>query len=277
LRAGEIVVRKQRIVRVAALINSERPWIFAVAGPPLRLETLSGAVGRNSGRAYREAAPHRYLALPDSTPHRRATDYAWRLLNGGRIMTKRLTQVLGLGLLALLASGVANADKYSDTEVLFRKSGESAKFFANSYAYALFPTVGEGAFIVGGARGTGHVYVNGQAVGRTVMTQLSLGFQAGGKAFSQIIFFRDKSALDQFESGSFEFSAGASAVAITAGASASVGTSGSSSGASGGEHNATTDGSWNAGMAVFTIAKGGLMYAANIAGQKFTYSEGTSE
>jgi lipid-binding SYLF domain-containing protein len=192
-------------------------------------------------------------------------------------MMQRLTQVLGLGLLALLASGVANADKYSDTETMFRNAGESATFFSNSYAYAIFPTVGEGAFIVGGARGTGRVYVNGQWVGHTTMTQLSLGFQAGGKAFSQIIFFRDKSALDQFESGSFEFSAGASAVAITAGASASVGTSGSSSGASGGQHNATTDGSWNAGMAVFSIAKGGLMYSANIAGQKFSYSEGTSE
>ena len=103
------------------------------------------------------------------------------------------------------------------------------------------------------------------------MTQLSVGFQAGGKDYSQIIFFSDKRALDEFESGNFEFSAGASAMAITAGVPASAGTNGVSSGASGGKRDATTNGIYNQGMAVFTIAKGGLMYAAAIAGQKFSY------
>jgi lipid-binding SYLF domain-containing protein len=105
------------------------------------------------------------------------------------------------------------------------------------------------------------------------MTQLSAGFQAGGKAYSQMIFFEDKRALDEFESGSFEFGAGVSAVALTPGASASAGTSGATSGASGGKKDATTtSGGYQKGMAVFTIAKGGLMYTVTVAGQKFTYT-----
>jgi lipid-binding SYLF domain-containing protein len=110
-------------------------------------------------------------------------------------------------------------------------------------------------------------------VGDTSMTQLSAGFQAGGKAYSQIIFFEDKRSLDEFESGTFEFDASASAVAITAGASASAGTTGATSGASGGAKDATTvSGGYQKGVAVFTIAKGGLMYAATVAGQKFKYT-----
>ena len=105
------------------------------------------------------------------------------------------------------------------------------------------------------------------------MSQVSAGFQAGGKAYSQIIFFEDKRALDEFESGSFEFAAGVSAVAVTAGASASAGTTGATSGASGGKKDAnTTSGGFQKGMAVFIIAKGGLMYTATVAGQKFTYT-----
>jgi Las17-binding protein actin regulator len=100
-----------------------------------------------------------------------------------------------------------------------------------------------------------------------------LGFQAGGKAYSEIVFFEDKRALDEFESGSFEFAAGASAIAVTAGANASAGTTGAESGASGGKKDATTDaGGYFKGMAVFTIAKGGLMYAVAVAGQKFSYT-----
>jgi len=183
-----------------------------------------------------------------------------------------ITKTLRVAPVLLLVAGVAHASKYTDTISLFRNNGESGSFFQKSYAYAVFPTVGEAGLGVGGAYGKGRVYVHGKLVGDTTMSQLSVGFQAGGKAYSQIIFFEDKRALDEFESGSFEFSAGASAVAITAGASASAGTSGASAGASGGEKNATATGVYNKGMAVFTIAKGGLMYTATIAGQKFSYT-----
>jgi lipid-binding SYLF domain-containing protein len=184
---------------------------------------------------------------------------------------KRAATIFGFALVWLAAAGAANAAKYADTISLFKNAGESATFFKDSYAYAVFPNIGEAGFIVGGAFGKGHVYVNGQLAGDTTMKQISVGFQAGGQDYSQIIFFQDKRALDQFESGSFEFSAGAKAVAITAAANASAGTNGVTSGASAGKRDATTDGNYNDGIAVFTIAKGGLLYAAALAGQKFTF------
>lgn len=176
-----------------------------------------------------------------------------------------LTPVLGL------AIGVAHAGNYSDTVALFKNAGESSTFFDKSYAYAVFPTVGEAGLGVGGALGKGRVYVHGHLVGDTTMTQVSVGFQAGGKAYSQIIFFQDKRALEEFQSGTFEFAAGASVVAITAGASASAGTSGTEAGASAGMKDARATGAYEKGMAVFTIAKGGLMYEASVAGQRFSY------
>ena len=130
----------------------------------------------------------------------------------------------------------------------------------------MFPTVGEGALVVGGGFSKGRVYVHGHYAGETRLVQLSVGFQAGGKAYSEIIFFEDKRALDEFESTGFEFGADASVVAITAGASAS-----------GTEDNAKSRGVYYKGMAVFTVAKGGLMYSAAIAGQKFSFTPAGSE
>jgi lipid-binding SYLF domain-containing protein len=200
-----------------------------------------------------------------------------RICSTKDITMKITTRFLALSSALLLVTGVAHADKYSDTIALFKHAGESAVFFDNCYAYAVFPTIGAGGLIVGGARGKGHVYVHDRLVGDATMTQLSLGFQAGGEAYSEIIFFQDKRDLDEFESGKFEFTAAASAVAITASASASVGTDRSSSEASSAPSNATTNGNYQTGMAVFTIAKGGLMYAADIAGEKFSYKEPSAD
>jgi lipid-binding SYLF domain-containing protein len=184
---------------------------------------------------------------------------------------KIITRLFAFAL--LLLAGGAYADDYTDTVDLFKNAGDSASFFSRCYAYAVFPTVGEGGFIVGGARGKGRVFVHEKYVGDTTMTQLSAGFQLGGKAYSQIVFFEDKRALDEFETGSFEFSAGVSAIAVTAGASASAGTTGATSGASGGMKDAVTaSGGYQKGVAVFTIAKGGLMYTAVVAGQKFSFT-----
>lgn len=176
-----------------------------------------------------------------------------------------------LTLLLCLPMGAAQAATFKQTIDIFRNAGASAAFFSNSYAYAVFPTVGSGALGVGGAFGKGRVYLHGHYVGDTNMGQLSVGFQAGGKAYSEIIFFQDKRALDEFESGSFEFGADASVVAITAGANASAATNGASAGASAADSDATTRGVYQKGMAVFTVAKGGLMYSAAISGQKFSY------
>jgi lipid-binding SYLF domain-containing protein len=186
---------------------------------------------------------------------------------------KVCTRLFGFTAIFLLALTAAHADSYSDTVQLFKNAGDSAAFFRKSYAYAVFPTVGEAGFIVGGAGGKGRVFVRDKYVGDTTVGQVSVGFQLGGKAYSEIIFFQDKRALDEFETGTFEFSAGVSAIAITAGASASAGTNGATSGASGGKKDAVTaSGGFRKGLMVFTIAKGGLMYTATVAGQKFSYT-----
>jgi lipid-binding SYLF domain-containing protein len=180
------------------------------------------------------------------------------------------------GAMLLLWGGASWADDYSDTVALFKNAGASSKFFNTAYGYAVFPTIGSGALIVGGAHGDGRVYVHGAYVGDVAMTQVSVGFQAGGKAYSQIVFFEDKRAFDEFTSGNFQFDANASAVVITAAAGAGTGTTGSSSGASGGMKDAVTRGNYYRGMAVFTIVKGGAMASAAIGGQKFTYTPKSS-
>ena len=180
----------------------------------------------------------------------------------------------GLRVIALLlgasVTGSAWADNYSVTVDMFRNA-VSSEFFDDSYGYAVFPTIGKGGIGVGGAHGKGQVYAKDAHVGDTTMTQLTIGFQLGGQAFSQIIFFEDERAFTEFTSGNFEFSAQATAVAITAGASAKATTIGTTAGASGGRNNAKTIGDYHRGMAIFTVAKGGLMYEATVGGQKFTY------
>jgi lipid-binding SYLF domain-containing protein len=185
---------------------------------------------------------------------------------------KLMLRIFALVPLLLGSAGVAHAGSYQDTIAMFKNAGASGTFFSRSYAYAVFPTVGSGALGVGGAYGKGRVYVHGVHSGNATMGQVSLGFQAGGKAYSQIIFFEDKRALDEFESGNFEFGADASAIAVTASANAGAATNGASSGVSVGQNDATTHGIYQKGMAVFTIAKGGLMFSTSIAGQKFSYS-----
>jgi lipid-binding SYLF domain-containing protein len=187
-------------------------------------------------------------------------------------MNKLFQSICAALVLACVSAGVARADSYADTIHTFKQAGKSGTFFAKAYGYAVFPTVGGAGFVVGAAHGKGRVYAHGILVGDTTMNLLSAGFQAGAKAYSEIIFFEDKRALDDFESGHFQFGADASAVAITAGAEAGAGTSGVSSEASVDSSNAGTGGGYYNGMAVFTIAKGGLMYAATISGQQFTYT-----
>ena len=186
-------------------------------------------------------------------------------------MIKRLlTVLLALLSFALMANG-ARADEYSDTINVFKKAVESRGFFDKAYGYAVFPSIGKGGVGVGGAYGKGRVYEKGKYIGDTSMSQVTVGFQLGGQAYSQIVFFQDARSLKEFTSGNFEFGAEASAVAITAGANAKANTSGSSAGASITKNEAKNVGAYNKGMATFTVAKGGLMYEASIGGQKFNY------
>lgn len=124
-------------------------------------------------------------------------------------------------------------------------------FFDHSAGYAVFPNVGKGGFVVGGAYGKGLVIAHGKVDGYTSLTQASVGLQLGGQKYSQFIFFKDDIALGNFKRGNLEFGATASAVAATKGASA--------------------DTSYDKGVAVFTNAAGGLMAEGSVSGQKFTY------
>jgi lipid-binding SYLF domain-containing protein len=161
---------------------------------------------------------------------------------------------------------------FSATIDLFKSSEQVQPFFKHAYAYAVFPTVGKGGFVFAGAHGKGQVYRYGKVAGLTSMTQVTVGLQIGGQAFSQILFFEDERAYNEFTSGNFELSAGASAVAITAGAQAgattgSGGTTSASSGAPG-----DLQGGYYKGVAVFVHTKGGFMLEAAVGGQKFTFT-----
>ena len=123
------------------------------------------------------------------------------------------------------------------------------KHIDSSPGYVVIPTVGKGGIGIGGAHGKGVLYEGGNVTGEVTLSQVSFGFQWGGQAYSEFIFFEDQLALDNFKRGNFELNAQASAVAVTAGASA--------------------DADFNEGMLIFTQAKGGLMYEAAVGGQKF--------
>ena len=185
-----------------------------------------------------------------------------------------LGMALGLTNLPVMAekTPAEKAENVQDALQNFKSAQVTRPYFESAYGYAVFPTIGKGAVGVGGGGGKGQVYEKGKLVGESKMVQISVGLQMGGQAYSQIVFFENKAAFDQFTGKGFEFSADASAVAITAGASAEVGTKGLSAGASTSKDNGKTLAQYHKGMAVHTLAKGGLMYQAAIAGQKYTFS-----
>jgi lipid-binding SYLF domain-containing protein len=177
--------------------------------------------------------------------------------------------------IALVAQPVL-ADDISTTIENFRSAG-AGDFIDDAYGYAVFPSIGKGGIGIGGAHGKGEVYRGGKLVGKTKMSQITYGLQLGGQVYSQMIFFRDERAFDDFTSGNFEFGAQATAVALTAGAQASTSSGGGGNTSSGTDADSSKvnasekqyDG--RSGMATFTIAKGGLMYEATLGGQKFKY------
>ena len=143
--------------------------------------------------------------------------------------------------------------KVQEAKAEFLKSDPSLKpIFDKAAGYVLFPSVAKGALGVGAASGTGQVYEKDKAVGQAALTQVTIGFQAGGQAYSELILFEDQTALDNFKKGNAELSAQASAVALTAGAAANA--------------------KYEKGLMIITMAKGGLMYEASVGGQKFSYT-----
>jgi lipid-binding SYLF domain-containing protein len=161
-------------------------------------------------------------------------------------------------------------DRYETAIAVFKDAGASSRFFDSSYGYAIFPTIGEGAFGLGGARGNGRVYVQGVYAGDVTMSQLSLGFQVGAQAYREIIFFEDERALREFISGDFEFGAETAMIFVSIGATASAGSFGATA-AAGHRNDPLTAGGYRKGMAVFAATKGGGMIKLSVAGQKFHY------
>jgi len=132
-----------------------------------------------------------------------------------------------------------------------RKDPSIRGFFSRSYAYAVFPTVGKAGIGIGGAYGKGAVYRRGRFIGIAKLTQISFGFQLGGQAYREVIFFQTRSAYRKFTSGKLKLGAQVSAVAIKEGAAAAA--------------------KFQRGVAVFTMTRGGLMYEATVAGQSFEF------
>ena len=172
-------------------------------------------------------------------------------------MTARIASGL-VALVLLVGVGTAFAwDPQNEKESMvaiaeFKKADPTIEsFFQKAYGYAIFPEITKGGIGIGGAQGDGTVFEQGAGVGSSEMSQVTVGLQLGGQTYREAIFFESKAALDNFKGGNFEFSGNASAVAVTSGASK------------------TAD--YDHGVAIFTMAKGGLMFEASVGGQKFTY------
>lgn len=179
-------------------------------------------------------------------------------------MTKiiRTSAMLVMTLLLVIASNDTMAQKKKrkkydpqkaqTTIADFQKTDPNLKsFFSTAYGYAVFPSIGKGAIGIGGAAGKGLVYKSGNLQGGSKMTQVTVGFQFGGQEYSEVIFFETADAYNRFINNKYQFAAQASAVALKSGVSA--------------------DAKYTDGVAVFTMAKGGLMYEASVGGQKFKF------
>jgi lipid-binding SYLF domain-containing protein len=159
-----------------------------------------------------------------------------------------------VGFMFVASSVMAQAQDEKAQEVMAKfkeKNPDLAKFFKQAQGYAVYPSVGKGAIGVGGAHGNGYVYEGGKLIGKSSLTQVTIGLQLGGQAYSEIVFLQDKAAMDSFKGGKIKLDGQASAVAVTA--------------------RAGLDLAYRNGVAIVTMAKGGLMYEASVGGQKFSF------
>lgn len=141
----------------------------------------------------------------------------------------------------------------AQTVDLFKQTDPSlTKYFTSAIGYAVFPSIGKGAFVVGGAGGSGCLYEHGAIIGKAKMVQVTIGLQLGGQSYAELIFFQNADAIEAFKGNSLELSAQVSAVAAASGAAANA--------------------KYRLGVLVFTIAKTGLMYEASVGGQKFSFT-----
>jgi len=172
-----------------------------------------------------------------------------------------MKNILLISLFGLFISAVFAQDDKKDKEIIedskeakaafLGQDEEMAIFFSGSYGYVIFPNVGKGGLGVGGASGNGTAYQKGKMIGMAKLSQVTIGFQAGGQAYREVVFFETAEDLDRFKDNNIEFSAQVSAVAAASGAS--------------------KDAKYHEGALVFTMQKGGLMYEASVGGQKFKF------
>lgn len=171
----------------------------------------------------------------------------------------RRTLFVSVSILALALAGIgqaawagaSEADVKTSLAEFKRASPAIKSIIESAHGYAVFPTVGKGAIVIGGAHGDGLVYEKGKLIGSSTLGQVTVGFQLGGQAYRELIVFQNKAALDRFTGGNYEFDAQAGAVAVTAGIS--------------------RDAAYEHGVAIYTMAKGGLMFEASVGGQKFSF------
>ena len=180
-----------------------------------------------------------------------------------KLLVNKISRVfLSITLVLFIAAGAIAQSKQKVEEIkkdsdeakgeFIKADWQMEKHFSSSYGYVIFPNVGKGGIGIGGAAGNGTAYEKGNKIGMAKLSQLSIGFQWGGQAYREIIFFENKEAMDNFKENKLEFSAQVSAVAVTAGASANA--------------------KFVDGVMVFTMQKGGLMYEASVGGQKLKFN-----
>lgn len=181
-------------------------------------------------------------------------------MNLQTFFNQKITAIsFGLALFCTVAIAQNNKEKerISDAEAtkaaFIEENDKTSEFFNSAFGYAIYPSIGKGAIGIGGAHGNGVLFKGGAAQAPTSMSQVTIGFQWGGQAYMEVVFFEDLRAYDNFVSGKLKLSGQASAVAVTAGASFDV--------------------KYNDGVAIFTMVKGGLMYEASVGGQKFDVKE----
>jgi uncharacterized membrane protein YoaK (UPF0700 family)/lipid-binding SYLF domain-containing protein len=214
------------------------------------------------------------LYRPCAVPARIRADGAWphhavRERHSRSVMYQEramsiIRSALGIGALALMLALPAAAESpavgpsakdESDAAAVIAKFKQKdpalARVFAESAGYVVFPTVAKGGLGIGGARGKGYVYEHGRVIGRSTLTQVTVGLQAGGQAYSEVIFFKDSGALANFKRGHLKLDAQASAIALTERVGADL--------------------PYRDGIAIVTMAEGGLMYEASVGGQKLSF------
>ncbi len=172
----------------------------------------------------------------------------------GKLIRGLVAACLAVGMVGTAIAGwdPANEQQSLDTISAFKKTDPGIDtFFNEAHGYVVFPEITKGAIGIGGAAGDGTVFERGTAIGSSSMTQVTIGLQLGGQTYSEVIFFKDKAALDNFKLGDYEVAAGASAIALKEGVSKTAG--------------------YNNGVAIFTMGTGGLMFEASIGGQKFSF------